>query len=89
MPSHYHQEEAADVLAPYSKDREVAVAYDPANPDRAVLESGVSLALWKQALIPPFLGALSFCTSSTRSIVLIAASCSDRIPSDGRSLRAE
>lgn len=60
MPSHYHQEEAADVLAPYSKDREVAVAYDPANPDRAVLESGVSLALWKQALIPPFLGALSF-----------------------------
>ena len=60
MPAYYNKESAADVLAPYSKDRQVAVAYDPKNPSRAVIEAGISSAMWKQILIPLFLWPLSF-----------------------------
>ena len=60
MPSYYQKEAAADVLAPYSKDRQVTVAYDPQNPAHAVIEAGISSAMWKQACIPLFFWALSF-----------------------------
>jgi Protein of unknown function (DUF3592) len=58
-PTFYKEELAAEVLTPYSPDRQLDVAYNPADPGRSVLEAGVSPAMLRQALIPLFFWVLS------------------------------
>ena len=59
MPTFYDEDAAAEVQAAYTKGREVAVAYDPRDPSRSVLETGVPPGMWNQALIPLFFWVLS------------------------------
>ena len=59
MPPFYQQGEARAVQAEYPQGSEAKAAYDPANPDRGVLEPGVPAGLWARAIIPVFL--LSLC----------------------------
>jgi uncharacterized protein DUF3592 len=58
MPAFNEEEAAADMLAAYSEGHEHSVAYDPGDPSRSVLETGVPPGMWKQALIPLFFWSL-------------------------------
>jgi hypothetical protein len=59
MQTFYVEDAATEVHAPYSKGRQVDVAYDPRDPSRSVLETGIPPGMWHQALIPLFFWTLS------------------------------
>ena len=59
MPVFHQEEDARSIQVAYPQGAAAAAVYDPRNPARSVLESGIPPGMWERALSPLFFWALT------------------------------